>query len=66
MNLLPCPFCGGTPVMADYFGHYDKQDWVVHCRACDLALDGDPTPEEAARRWNTRAPVPAGERGGAK
>lgn len=53
--LKPCPFCGKTPVMADYFGHYEKQSWVVHCRDCDLSLNGDATQEEAAIRWNTRA-----------
>jgi Lar family restriction alleviation protein len=55
-TLLPCPFCGGAPRNTGYFGNYAKLSYAVHCDACDLCLDGDNTPEEAAKRWNTRKP----------
>jgi len=58
-GLLPCPFCGGTPKVVDYYGNYNRPpDWCVHCESCDLALDGDKTPEEAVVRWNRRVPPP--------
>ncbi|WP_286974945.1 Lar family restriction alleviation protein [Pseudomonas sp.] len=37
-NLLPCPFCGGTPnfevsSFTEYYGH-EMQDWSIECPSC--------------------------------
>jgi Lar family restriction alleviation protein len=52
--LLPCPWCGLTPTLTAYNGRYDRESYCVHCKACDLSLDGDATPAEAVARWNSR------------
>lgn len=53
-TLLPCPWCGNTPTLTPYNGRYDRESYCVHCKTCDLSLDGDATPEEAVVRWNCR------------
>lgn len=62
VELLPCPFCGGTEI---HFGPMDSPSawecWVVGCNNYDCPLDVDSvkvefgTPEQAAAAWNTRA-----------
>ena len=62
VELLPCPFCGGTEI---HFGPMDASSaweyWVVGCNNYDCPLDADSvkvefgTPEKAAAAWNTRA-----------
>lgn len=45
--LKPCPFCGGTNVVADY--RYSD----VHCNDCQGGIIADTT-EEAIKKWNSR------------
>jgi Lar family restriction alleviation protein len=49
LNLLPCPFCGGTdvraPLDADFYTCYG-------CMTCGPGPEGDETPTDA---WNRRA-----------
>jgi len=62
IELLPCPFCGGTEI---HIGPMDQSNawdyWVVGCNNYDCPLDADSvkvefgTPEKAAAAWNTRA-----------
>lgn len=59
-ELLPCPFCGGSPWISE--DDHGNPRWVL-CEIC--ACDG-PTPtnadsdgiEEVARSWNHRVPLP--------
>lgn len=54
--LLPCPFCGETPIWATYDGfigskpNSDKGFTVSHC----IAKAHRTTPQSAADIWNTR------------
>jgi len=52
--LLPCPFCGGEPIIR-------SSDWIgldtVWCPNddCSAAVETTGTPEEAIAKWNTRS-----------
>ncbi len=48
-TLEACPFCGSLGAAVIGFG--------VHCGTCGAVGPFGPTEEEAARRWNKRAPV---------
>src|SRR5690606_5846377 len=62
IDLLPCPFCGGTEI---YIGPMNRPsawgDWEAGCNNDDCPLDVDSvkveggTLEKAAAAWNTRA-----------
>src|SRR5690606_16343709 len=62
IDLLPCPFCGGTEI---YIGPMNRPSawgyWEVGCNNDDCPLDVDSvkveggTLEKAAAAWNTRA-----------
>ena len=60
-KLLPCPFCGGTPILElfnDGFFDYAR----IQC--CHVMFDwcGDKTGEQAVSAWNRRThPVKHGE-----
>lgn len=51
--LLPCPFCGGEPVLDDLGDPHD--DSFVHCTHCEVQQIANYTSEKAAARWNTRS-----------
>jgi hypothetical protein len=52
-ELLPCPFCGGTPVVID-----DDCGWHVQCQNANCKVEVDTYHSGkhiAVRWWNTRA-----------
>ena len=53
VELLPCPFCGGSDLIRGvrYAKYSDSKDAAVRCQACDCNV-----PLQA---WNTRATPPA-------
>jgi len=53
VELLPCPFCGGT-AQADNL--YDNEHFGISCTQCGAEIDNDDdkTIEQAAARWNRR------------
>lgn len=65
MRVIPCPFCGATPVTAaDVIGdgeYGDEKPFQATCPTCAARGPRDDTPEGAAARWDTRwavAPTP--------
>ena len=51
MELLNCPFCGGS---AELLSPFDRVGGLhVRCQGCGCLLTG-PTPEEVAEAWNRR------------
>lgn len=54
---LPCPFCGGEPVVDDY-GTEDDPFWQVACEECEIMIpadgDGILSRENAIAVWNRR------------
>lgn len=53
-KLLPCPFCGGTPILELFNdGFFD----YARIRCCRVMFDwcGDETGEQAIAAWNRRA-----------
>ncbi len=48
-EMKPCPCCGGKAGMEEI-----SWDWVVECEKCQLSTRAYPTPEEAAKAWNSR------------
>jgi len=59
-DLLPCPFCGGTPTVRTY---QDESLWSrnivtktqVSCHECDISFESEPGYEfEAPEAWNRR------------
>lgn len=61
--LLPCPFCGGTPMLHDAksrtaFG----MAALIECAGCCAEITAV-TDEAAIAHWNSRAAPPAAERG---
>jgi len=55
LKLLPCPFCGGAPVVEPEGPRY----FVTFCERCDIIGPFGNGIEDAAKRWNTRAPSDA-------
>lgn len=45
-TLVPCPFCGDTPVMRR------RKTLHIDCKKCDLVMWGR-TPSTLADKWNT-------------
>ena len=63
-GLLPCPFCGGSPVSQPWHGGGPRKTMVCceneECHSSPSVTEE--TPEEASRNWNMRAglrPIPA-------
>lgn len=57
-ELLPCPFCGALPTVAEWPNGFE-----IQCVNHKCAIDSGPMAEhrlldEAAAAWNTRAPAP--------
>jgi len=48
-DLLPCPFCGGTPGSP----YRDNGDWYVECGKCGCERRGD-TQADVIAAWNRR------------
>lgn len=61
-KLLPCPFCGKEP---RYFRSPTGQFHSIDCptQGCVIAEVAEGDLKEAARRWNSRAPLASKERG---
>ena len=56
--LVPCPFCGGVPIMRNLVGGL----YSVKCYRCDAQISGSfITKEYAISVWNTRAPILSAE-----
>ena len=52
---LPCPFCGGDPVV-----YGEDSTWMKLCRvSCDCHIEYHETRSEAVAAWNCRALLPA-------
>lgn len=53
VSLLPCPFCGGVPTLAELEHEYR----FVMCNTCGACISNmDSMPEnDCAEIWNTRA-----------
>ncbi len=59
--LLPCPFCGGKPVLTH--GASNLRERTVECDDCFAQGSFEWTDEEAVSAWNRRTPaVPADQR----
>lgn len=50
-RLLPCPFCGGEPVLDNLI---DPDDHYVNCTKCEIQTIANYTREQVIARWNTR------------
>lgn len=57
-KLLPCPFCGSTPAMANW--SYGVAAWRVSCGPCHFTI-AHKTESEAIAAWNRRPSAPAGD-----
>lgn len=53
-ELLPCPFCGGTPVMADNIETMRSLSYYVRC-ACGVRTVSALSESVAVEIWNRRA-----------
>jgi hypothetical protein len=51
INLLPCPFCGGS---ARILTTEDRR-YHLACNGCQITIHPYPTPERAAEMWNRRS-----------
>lgn len=51
VTLLPCPFCGGEPVVHPWYA-------IVNCKSCGATMRDRNAPhsnrEEGIKLWNTR------------
>lgn len=52
--LLPCPFCGGAPVMMGIPPRRAPEQWVK-CTQCGASSDTTSGAKRASDKWNTRA-----------
>ena len=50
-DLLPCPFCGGEPIITDYKN-------IIECKKC-YATSNMGTKEDVIKMWNRRTPATA-------
>jgi Lar family restriction alleviation protein len=57
--LLPCPFCGGEPNMAEV-----EDSLLIACRGCNVDMYSRDDKRTAAAMWNKRAGVTLKEPGG--
>jgi hypothetical protein len=60
-RLLPCPFCGDVPRLAQ--ADNDSDWWLVDClsKKCTVVPNLEARGrDEAIQKWNTRAPIAAG------
>jgi len=55
LKLLPCPFCGGAPVVEPEGPRY----FAAFCERCDIIGPFGDGSEDAAKRWNTRTRAPS-------
>ena len=55
-TLLPCPFCGGAPILDDLG---EEDDFFVHCGSCEVQQIANKTIDTAVSEWNQR--VSAGD-----
>lgn len=56
-DLKPCPFCGGKAYMFDTSGVFPFTQFRVICNnSCCMQSGFSDTREEAAEKWNRRAP----------
>jgi hypothetical protein len=65
INLLPCPFCGGTPYIEEIPAHKhalggcipdSEGEAFIMCN-CSAAISGK-TKEDVASKWNSRKEMP--------
>lgn len=61
-DLLPCPFCGGTPKLRTHRTGEDSEDAFVECPSCEVRTtyyeDAYAPTADAIAAWNRRAPSP--------
>lgn len=51
IQMLPCPFCGGTPLRQDIGGL-----WTIECRECGAQSSVREHYQSAIAAWNERTP----------
>lgn len=52
--LLPCPFCGGHPVLKSEM-FLGREYWKVKCPYCFAGTHSERSADEAIEEWNRRA-----------
>lgn len=67
-ELLPCPFCGGVPMLESTYIGFDYRCMTDDCRGESYWAGGDEgdiltygTKYQARKAWNTRAPILSAE-----
>ena len=57
-ELLPCPFCGGTPKVSGVISEYkdDFSGFVVMCEVCGCGTTAFTARDKAVSVWNNRVP----------
>lgn len=55
-ELLPCPFCGGDPIV---FVRAAPKLWSFTCRNCDAGPSGSLSRTQAIAAWNRRTALAA-------
>ena len=54
-ELLPCPFCGSTELLGDFYINRNlHESYAIFCTNCDATLRGY-TKSEVIDAWNSRA-----------
>ena len=56
MNILPCPFCGGSAEIREVTRHIENNLIVVKCTRCGASTKtfSEHRPESAIDAWNRR------------
>lgn len=55
-KLLPCPRCGGKGLVERH-PEFGWAQYEVRCTKCTLAINAFYQKKDAAKYWNTRAPI---------
>lgn len=56
-GLLPCPFCGGRPILHDWIDSEDKEDtlyYTLDCEKCGLSTKPFKSTNKVNDFWNKR------------
>jgi Lar family restriction alleviation protein len=59
-ELLPCPFCGGEPIIWNETDSFNRELYYIQCQGCGLSFNDSwgtydtPHIEKEVEKWNTR------------